>query len=124
MSPCGLRCAIKARRIWDKALGCWCSTLLDFLSPAVSRSVWPDSGVGVWAKSTTAKWPCIWATSPERATPWWSSGFFAQRMAQRQSPPGQRRCSQSLPGLAHASPVGLGDVGQTWCRVAAWLDER
>src|SRR4030095_3610038 len=38
MSPCGLRCAIKSRRIGDKAMGCWCSTLLDFLSPAVSRS--------------------------------------------------------------------------------------
>ena len=34
-----------------------------------------DSGVGVWAKSTTAKWPCIWATSPERATPWWTGQF-------------------------------------------------
>src|SRR6266566_557633 len=68
MSPCGLRCDIKSRRLWDQAMGCWCSTLLDFLSPAVSRSVWPDSGVGVWAQSTTAQWPCMWATSPATAT--------------------------------------------------------
>lgn len=41
-----------------------------------------------------------------------------------QSPPGQSRCSQSLPSLSHASPVGLGDVVDTCCLVAAWLDER
>ena len=55
-------------------------------SGVTSRSVWPGSGVGVWAKSTTAKWPCIWATSPERATPWWTSGFFCPKNGPKTKP--------------------------------------
>ena len=58
----------------------------DFPSPAASRSVWPDSGVAVWAKSTTAKWPFIWATSPERATPWLTSGFFCPKTGPKTKP--------------------------------------
>ena len=54
MSPCGFRCDIKSRRLWDKAMGCWCSTLRDFLSPAVSRSVWPDMA---WASGHSRQLP-------------------------------------------------------------------
>jgi SRSO17 transposase len=50
--------------------------------------------------------------------------LFLPKEWTKDTPPGQSRCSHSIPSLSHASPVGLGDVGQKWWLAAPELDCR
>ena len=58
-APWRLALRHQVRTHWGPGDGVLVFDHSDFPSPAASRSVWPNSGVAVWAKSTTAKSPLL-----------------------------------------------------------------
>src|SRR5712692_1627211 len=61
---------------------------------------------------------------PQGAHPGRHPAVSAESMDQGDGAPGQSRRAQSVPGLSHASPVGLGDAGGTQCLAPAEVDGR
>ena len=64
-------------------MACWWSTPRAFPSLAPSRGAWRASGVAGSARSTTGKWPSLWATCRARARRWSTCGGLCPKPGPR-----------------------------------------